>query len=78
MAATPLPAPLETVFDQQAEPEALFQALLPVVCQVLQADRCFLHLRNPATRIHRNICWRTRPDLPDVSTNGGTRAGMGA
>jgi GAF domain-containing protein len=65
-----LPPTLETVFAQLQSPEALFQALLPEICQVLQTDRCFLHVRKPSERLYQNFCWRRRPDLPDTSTDG--------
>ncbi|MBD1850453.1 GAF domain-containing protein [Leptolyngbya sp. FACHB-711] len=54
----------------EPEPEAVFVALLPALCEVLNVDRCFLLLRNPDTRIHRVICWRRDPNLPDTSTDG--------
>jgi GAF domain-containing protein len=65
-----LPSALAEIFSTDAEPEALFAALLPTVCEVLQTDRCFLHLRNPYTRMYQNLCWRRSPDLPDTSTVG--------
>lgn len=64
-----LPAPLEEIFSQP-DVEALFAQLLPTFCQVLQVDRCFLHLRHPETRLYRNLCWRQNPELPDTATNG--------
>lgn len=65
-----LPQALQDVFKLHSQPEALFAALLPAVCETLQTDRCFLELRNPQTRMHQNICWRRNPDLPDTSTKG--------
>lgn len=65
-----LPGALEKVFADTSQPEALFTVLLPTVCEVLQTDRCFLHLRNPQTRMYKNLCWRRDPNLPDTSTNG--------
>lgn len=65
-----LPSALEDVFSTHVEPEALFLALLPAICNVLQTDRCFLDVRNPYTRIYRNFCWRRKPEFPDISTNG--------
>jgi GAF domain-containing protein len=64
----PLPSALSTVFITQTEPEELFNALLPVICEVLKTDRCFLVVRNPDTRWSRNFCWRRKPEFPDVST----------
>jgi GAF domain-containing protein len=69
MSLTPLPPILDSAFAH-SQPEVIFAALLPAVCQVLQTDRCFLEVRNPHTRLHRNICWRQDPTLPDTSTDG--------
>jgi GAF domain-containing protein len=66
---TQLTAPLDAVFDSHGEPEALFEALLPIVCKVLQTDRCFLFVRQPATRLHRIFCWRRSPQFPDFATD---------
>jgi GAF domain-containing protein len=41
----------------------------------LQSNRCFLHLRDPQTRLHQNLCWRKTPDLPDTSTSGWEQEG---
>ena len=70
MNQTTLPQTLQDVLKSHSQPEALFDALLPVLCDVLRADRCFLEVRNPYTRMHRNICWRRDPELPDTSTEG--------
>ncbi len=70
MPQTSLPHSLETVFTQFEQPEAVFNALLPTLCEVLQADRCFLHLRNPHTRMYRSFCWRRSPAFLDISTEG--------
>jgi GAF domain-containing protein len=67
---TVLPQALRDVFAASDQPEEVFAALLPAICTVLQTDRCFLHLRDPQTRMYQNLCWRRSPDLPDVSTNG--------
>ena len=64
---TQLPAVLQTVFEQHHEPDAVFSALLPPLCEVLQCDRCFLMLRNPSTRIGKvAYCWRRNPNVPDM------------
>jgi GAF domain-containing protein len=65
-----LPEVLENVFVAYSKPEDVFAALLPAVCEVLQTDRCFLHLRNPHTRMYQNLCWRRSPQFLDTSTNG--------
>jgi GAF domain-containing protein len=68
MAEAPLPPKLADVFAKHQQPEALFTALLPKVCEVLQTDRCFLQVRNPDLRLSRIFCWRRCPAFPDVST----------
>lgn len=70
MNQTTLPQVLQDVFRLHSQPEAVFAALLPALCEVLQTDRCFLEVRNPRTRMHQNICWRRSPELPDTSTRG--------
>ncbi|HEY9618810.1 MAG TPA: GAF domain-containing protein [Crinalium sp.] len=70
MTAYTLPSTLEAVFSEHTKPEALFEALLPALCEVLQSDRCFLHLRNPQTRMYKSICWKRKPEFPDVTTEG--------
>ncbi|MBD2459541.1 GAF domain-containing protein [Oscillatoria sp. FACHB-1407] len=63
-----LPSALQVVFDQHHKPDAIFSALLPPLCEVLQCDRCFLMLRNPSTRIGKvAYCWRRKPDVPDMT-----------
>lgn len=69
--ASTLPPSLEQVFADHADaPETLFPTLLPAIGEVLQSDRCFLHLRQPTTRLYLNLCWRRHPNLPDTSTHG--------
>jgi GAF domain-containing protein len=64
-----LPEVLEKIFATSREPDAVFSALLPALCEVLKCDRCFLYLRNPHTRIGRTpYCWLRSPQYPDVST----------
>lgn len=67
-----LPAVLENLFTihSESETETLLAALLPTVCDVLKTDRCFLLVRNPDTRMHKNLCWRREPEYPDTSTAG--------
>lgn len=62
------PARLDAVFTEHREPEAVFKALLPAVCEVLEADRCFLQVRQPVKRLYRIFCWRRRNEFPDLST----------
>ena len=64
-----LPETLEKIFTNNSEPDAIFSALLPVLCDVLQSDRCFLYLRNPHNSSGKTpYCWRRSPDVPDVTS----------
>ncbi|KAM3094487.1 GAF domain-containing protein [Phormidesmis sp. 146-35] len=40
---------LDTIFTVGSDPNAVFTALMPALCEALECDRCFLYLRNPAT-----------------------------
>lgn len=66
----PLPVQLETLFASMQEPDAIFTALMPALCEALHCDRCFLYLRKPETHQGRvTHCYRTDPkwaDLTDV------------
>jgi len=60
---------LSQVFASNGEPDAVFSALLPALCEVLECDRCFLYLRDPHTRIGKTpYCWLRNDQYPDVST----------
>ena len=59
---------LEKIFSSNTEPDAVFSALLPALCDVLQCDRCFLYLHNPQTNVGKiAYCWRRSPEYPDVT-----------
>lgn len=64
-----LPAKVETILAQERDPETLFKAVLPLVCELLKADRCFLEVRQPSKRLYRDFCWRRSPKFPDFSTD---------
>jgi GAF domain-containing protein len=56
------------VLDGYSDPYAIFPALLPPLCEVLQTDRCFLYLRNPETLLCKTAyCYRRKPDVPDMT-----------
>jgi GAF domain-containing protein len=65
-----LPASLATIFTDHTDPETIFNALMPSVCDVLQTDRCFLEVRNPQHRLYRVFCWRRSEQFPDMTTDG--------
>ena len=61
-----LPAVLEKILVSDSEPDTVFSALLPALCEVLQCDRCFLYLRDPQTNIGKiAYCWLRSPQYPD-------------
>ena len=70
MTQIPLPKTIKAAFSEQSEPEAIFRAVLPAVCEMLQTDRCFLMLRNPQTRQYRVFCWRRSDEFPNKNTLG--------
>jgi GAF domain-containing protein len=63
-----LPESLTLILAEGNSPQQVVTELLPAMGEVLQSDRCFLHLRNPQTRRHQNLCWRQNPNIPDTST----------
>jgi GAF domain-containing protein len=59
---------LETIFAVQSDPNLVFTALMPALCEVLQCDRCFLYLRNPKT--NRGVithCYSRRSEFADLT-----------
>ncbi len=63
-----LPAVLETIFETGHEPNAIFEALMPVLGETLNCDRCFLLLRDPQRKIQKvTHCWRNSPRWPDLT-----------
>lgn len=64
-----IPTDLRKILAADSEPDTVFAALLPALCQILQSDRCFLYLRSPHTRMGKvPFCWCRSPEYPDVST----------
>ncbi|MBE9166152.1 GAF domain-containing protein [Pleurocapsales cyanobacterium LEGE 06147] len=62
-----LPLVLEKTLAVSDRPDAVFNALLPVLGEVLQCDRCFLYLRDPETRMGRvPYCWRSSNRYPEI------------
>ncbi|WP_017318413.1 GAF domain-containing protein [Mastigocladopsis repens] len=67
MSAVTLPEAIQNILDTYSQPDAVFTALLPVLGEVLQCDRCFLYLRNPQTRLGQvPYCWRRNQDIPEI------------
>ncbi len=48
-------------------PDVIFAALLPILGEILDCDRCFLYLRNPKTRIGKvTHCWLRNSQYPNL------------
>ncbi len=63
-----LPKAVQDVLDRHNDPDAVFRAILPIIGEVLQCDRCFLYLRNPQTKWAKvAYCWRRNQDIPDIT-----------
>ncbi|MBD2166077.1 GAF domain-containing protein [Calothrix membranacea FACHB-236] len=63
-----LPASVQSVLEQYSEPDEIFTAILPIVGEVLQCDRCFLYLRNPQNKFAKvAYCWRRNSEIPDIT-----------
>lgn len=61
-----LPPAIEAVFELD-EPEAMFDALMPVLCVALAADRCFLYLRDASTGRGGTVAsWSASEEWPDM------------
>ena len=62
-----LPVSVAQVFAIAQTPEALFTALMPVLGQSLDCDRCFLYLRDPYTQMGRvPFCWVRNVSVPRI------------
>jgi GAF domain-containing protein len=63
-----LPETVQEILDRYSDPDAIFTAILPLIGEVLQCDRCFLYLRNPQTKLAKvAYCWRRNPEIPDIT-----------
>lgn len=61
-----LPPDIEAAFAFD-DPQDVFDALMPVLTKALDADRCFLYLRDPATSRGGTLaCWSADPEYPDM------------
>lgn len=69
-------APIEVIEKilSNGEPNAVFAALLPVLGEMLQCDRCFLYLRCPYTNVGKVVyCWRRSSQYPDIAVTEWTK-----
>jgi GAF domain-containing protein len=63
-----LPVSLETIFASMQEPDAIFAALMPALCEAWHCDRCFLYLRKPEANQGRiTHCYRIDPKWADLT-----------
>ena len=61
---------LEAVLRSSEKLDRKLSAAVRAIAQYLQADRCFLYVRNPQTRYGQAaFCYCRRSDVPDVSSN---------
>lgn len=62
-----IPEAIQNILEKHHEPHNVFTALLPVIGEVLQCDRCFLYLRNPQTKVGKvAFCWRRNQEIPEI------------
>jgi GAF domain-containing protein len=53
--------------ESSQDSDVVLSQLMPRLGDFLQCDRCFLYLRDPATRLGRvPFCWTRTPDIPTV------------
>lgn len=58
-----IPADLKAVFEDTADPGALFQKLMPVYGQAVSADRSLLFLYEPDAKMARCVAaWQAKPE----------------
>lgn len=64
-----LPKNLEQIFKTENLAE-LLSALMREIVDILQCDRCFLYLRDPATRLGKAaFCYCRHQEIPNVAGN---------
>lgn len=61
---------LEAVLTSSEHLDRQLSAAVKAIAQYLQADRCFLYVRDPQTRYGKAaFCYCRRSDVPDVSSD---------
>jgi GAF domain-containing protein len=62
-----LPTSIGRAFTQSQTSEQLFTKLMPAIGEFLKADRCFLYLRDPQTKLGRvPFCWLRTAEIPQI------------
>ena len=65
--SNPLPGAFEKLFNADLPPGQLLEQLLPLVADTLQADRCFLYMRDPGKEKGRiEFCYCRNEAVPNV------------
>jgi GAF domain-containing protein len=63
-----LPIEIKEIWGSAQNSDVLCAALMPLLCQVLDCDRCFLYVRNPQTAQGRiTHCYSRSPEYPDLT-----------
>ena len=61
-----LPPAFEAAFES-GDPQTVFDALMPVMCEGVNAQRCFLYLRDDTTKRGGTVAsWSVDPQWPDM------------
>ena len=64
---TNLPDSIAVIIANSPTPEPMFTALMPAIGEFLQADRCFVYLRDPQTCLGKvPFCWCRTPMIPKI------------
>ncbi|MEO0537767.1 MAG: GAF domain-containing protein [Cyanobacteria bacterium P01_A01_bin.123] len=63
-----MPPALADILQAHYDPATVFEAVLPLLGEILSYDRCFLYLRHPKTRWGQiAACWRRSDVIPDLA-----------
>jgi GAF domain-containing protein len=58
---------IEAIFNAELHPAQILENVLALIGKALQADRCFLYLRNPNKEKGKIVfCWCLNETIPDV------------
>lgn len=58
---------LEAIFQTSDKADVILPVVVTLIGETLECDRCFLYLRDPATRMGKvPFCWRRHDHIPEV------------
>ena len=61
---------IESILESQTKSDRILAEITQAIALLLQADRCFLYVRDPKTRYGQAaFCYCRNPEVPDVSSN---------